>query len=53
LLELETQLIIARNLEYLAADHCEKLMSSSAELSKILYGLIEAVKKRKAAGAGV
>ena len=46
LLELETQIIIARNLQFLSSDNAEHLLSLIKEVSKVLYGLIGAMEER-------
>ena len=48
LAEVETQLVIARNLEYLPETAMQELMKSTAELGRILNGLVAAVEKRSA-----
>jgi len=44
LVEVETQLMIAQNLEYFSAEHGKHLMDKAAELGKILNGLIGAIR---------
>lgn len=46
LTELETQIIIARNLKYLSENDFESLMSNLKEIGKMLIGLIRFVKKK-------
>ena len=48
LAEIETQLVIARNLDYLQEKELSELMKSTAELGRILNALIAAVEKRSA-----
>ncbi len=43
LLELETQVLIARELNYLAATESEPLLESAAEIGKVLNGLVESL----------
>lgn len=40
LLEVETQLLIARNLEYVGAADSERLLRAAAEVGRVLNGLI-------------
>lgn len=51
LAEVETQIQIARNLEYIEAKQTEALLRSTAEIGRILNALLDSVKKR-AAGTG-
>jgi four helix bundle protein len=44
LVEVETQLMIAQNLAYFSPEHGKQLLDKSAELGKILNGLIGAVR---------
>lgn len=44
LVEVETQIAIAQNLEYLSAERGEYLLAKSTELSKILSGLANAIR---------
>lgn len=44
LLELETQILIAQHLEYVAASEAEKLMANSALLGRMLNALIQSLK---------
>jgi four helix bundle protein len=44
LVEVETQIMIARNLEYISPDQAQKLLDRAAELGKILNGLIGAIR---------
>ena len=44
LVEVETQLMIAQNLEYFSPEHGKHLMDKAAELGKILNGLIGAIR---------
>ena len=46
LTELETPLIIARNIKYLSADDFESLMPNLKEIGKMLMGLIKYVKNK-------
>jgi four helix bundle protein len=52
LVEIETQLLIARNLKYLHPAKAEDLLATADELGRILNGLISSIKNR-AAQAGV
>ncbi len=45
LVEIETQLTIAQNLEYLPAKQVQVLLSQAAELGRILNGLIASIKR--------
>jgi four helix bundle protein len=45
LLELETQILIAQQLEYLAPSEAEKLMANSTQLGRMLDSLIHSLKK--------
>lgn len=40
LMELETQLLIAERLDYITSDEASKLLNHTAEVGKILHGLI-------------
>jgi len=40
LLEVETQILIAQNLEYIKPEHGERLLQDSAEIGRILNGLM-------------
>ena len=44
LVEVETELILAQNLEYLSADQAQKLLGKASELGKILNGLAGAIR---------
>jgi four helix bundle protein len=44
LVEIETQLVIAQNLEYLTPDQTRLLLDKTSELGKILNGLIASIK---------
>jgi four helix bundle protein len=44
LLELETQILIAQHLEYIALSDAEKLMANSAQLGRMLNALIKSLK---------
>jgi len=44
LVEIETQLLIARNLKYLAPEQADDLLAGAAELGRILNGLIASTK---------
>ncbi len=46
LMEVETQLIISQNLDYLGKDGLNSLLALSAELGKILNGLLSALKAK-------
>ena len=43
-MEVETQLIIAQNLGYLGADHAQTLLNKTAEVGKILNGLVASIR---------
>jgi four helix bundle protein len=45
LVEIETQVIIAQNLDYLTPNQNQPLLAETAELGRILNGLIASVKK--------
>ncbi len=45
LLELETQVLIAQNLKYLGLHQAEELLKASAEVGRILNGLIASIRK--------
>jgi four helix bundle protein len=45
LLELETQILIAQQLEYLVPLETEKLIANSAQLGRMLNALIQSLKK--------
>ena len=45
LVEIETQLIIAQNLGYLPTQQSEPLLAQTAELGRILNGLIASIKR--------
>jgi four helix bundle protein len=44
LVEMETQVMIARNLEYLSPEQTRPLLDRTAELGKVLNGLIVSIK---------
>ncbi len=44
LVEVETQLMIAQKLDYFTPEHGKSLLDKSAELGKILNGLIGAIR---------
>jgi four helix bundle protein len=48
LVEIETQLLIARNLKYLEPAKAEDLLATADELGRILNGLISSIKNRTA-----
>ena len=48
LVEIETQLLIARNLKYLQPAKAEDLLATADELGRILNGLISSIKNRAA-----
>jgi four helix bundle protein len=48
LVEIETQLLIARNLKYLEPAEAEDLLATADELGRILNGLISSIKNRTA-----
>jgi len=43
LIEMETQVVIAGNLDYLAPETCKLLMGRSGEVSRLLHRLIESL----------
>jgi four helix bundle protein len=45
LVEIETQVIIAQNLNYLTQNQSQTLLAEAAELGRILNGLIASIKK--------
>ena len=47
LLELETQMEIAVDLNYVSKDDCNKLISEMSEVRRLLNGLIESLRVRK------
>jgi four helix bundle protein len=51
LLELETHIIVARELRFLQEHTASDLLRNTAELGKIINGLIESLSKRRAAVA--
>ena len=44
LVEVETQLLIAQNLQYFTPEHGQKLLDKAAELGRVLNGLIGSIK---------
>jgi four helix bundle protein len=48
-MELETHLIIANNLEYLASEQLSDLRNATRQVGKMLNGLIKALKARRTA----
>jgi four helix bundle protein len=44
LVEAETELLIAKNLNYINAEQAERLLDKAAELGKILNGLATSIK---------
>ena len=50
LLELETQILIAQRLEYLAAAEAESLIANSAQLGRMLNALIQSVRNPETSG---
>ncbi len=46
LVEIETQLLIARDLKYLQPAKTEELLAAAAELGRLLNGLIASIKNR-------
>ena len=44
LLELETQVLIAQNLEFVTPQQAEPLLASTAELGRVLNGLIQSLR---------
>jgi four helix bundle protein len=44
--EIETQLLLAKDLQYLSAPKCAVLLASADELGRILNGLIASIKSR-------
>src|SRR6266540_2898706 len=51
--EVETQVQIARRLEYIAEDDQSRLLDSCNAIAKMLGGLIRSLRKRLESGAGV
>ena len=47
LYELETQIVIARNLSYLTSEDEQNVLTSAGELGRILNGLIGSIRRRK------
>lgn len=47
LMEVETQILIARELGYLEPDESENLLSLSAEVGRILNGLLNSLPSRR------
>lgn len=43
LIEMETQIVIARNLGYISRDTDERLAGSSGEVSRLLHGLMQSL----------
>jgi four helix bundle protein len=48
LVEIETQLLIARDLKYISAAKTDGLLAAADELGRVLNGLIAAIKNRAA-----
>jgi four helix bundle protein len=48
LLEMETQLLIARNLGYVSAEAMNGLMKHSGEVSRLLHGLMQSMSQANA-----
>jgi four helix bundle protein len=44
LVEVETEIMIAQNLEYLSPEQAQQLLNKAAELGKILNGLASAIR---------
>jgi four helix bundle protein len=53
LLELETQILIAQRLEYLAAAEAESLLVNSAQLGRMLNALIQSLRSPENSGTSV
>lgn len=49
LMELETQLIIAKNLKYLAQSDLDGLLGQSDRVSRLVSGLLQSLKRREGA----
>jgi four helix bundle protein len=47
LLEVETQLLIAQELGFLASGHCKNLLDECAEIGRVLNGLIAALPRNR------
>ena len=47
LMEVETYILLARELEYLGRDPCESLLSSTAEVGRILNGLLNSLVRER------
>jgi four helix bundle protein len=45
--EVETQILISRNLNYLSQEQCDELERKTSELGKMLSGFLDAVASRK------
>jgi four helix bundle protein len=43
LIEMETQIVIARNLGYVSSDTADRLAASSGEVSRLLHGLMQSL----------
>lgn len=52
LLEMETQVVIAENLGYLLRTEAKQLTCASGEVSRLLHGLMQAIRKTDAQNAG-
>ena len=52
LMEVETQLFIAANLEYISQSQLTQLLGESAEIGKLLSGLIATITKSRLPAAG-
>ena len=52
LLELETQILIAQELEYVATLEADRLMANSAQLGRMLNALIQSLKNAEVQGKG-
>jgi four helix bundle protein len=50
LMEVETQILISQELGYLERDQSEKLLSASAEVGRILNGLLNSLVRERSSG---
>ncbi len=48
LAEVETQIIIAKNLGYLSKEETEQLIEMTSEVGRLLHGLITSIKRKSA-----
>ncbi len=50
LLEMETQLLIAKNRGYISSERMNELMKHSGEVSRLLHGLMQSISQSDSAG---